>query len=246
MISEKERIEHSILEIIYGAEEPIGSGLISERLKALGFNVSEATIGRMLREYDNIGFTEKVGFKGRILTKKGFNRLKELDNQTIREHYGYELMNLLNVKKKEELKDILIARKAIERELARLAAENITPKEIEYLKEIIKLNEEHIKQSGSGADEDVKFHKIIAQAAKNKILKAAIDLIRQDAQLSPVLETIRKNVKGTVIEDHKKILKALEKRSPEEAEKAMVAHIEGLIKDVEKYWEITHNENLDG
>ena len=70
-----------------------------------------------------------------------------------------------------------------------------------------------------------------------------MDLIRQHGQLSPMLEYIRKEVKSTVLLDHKNIYKAIASRKPELAEKAMIIHIENLERDVKKYWKTFYEEN---
>ncbi len=226
-----------ILKIIENSDYPIGSGIISEQLKRYGFDISEATVGRTLRELDLQGYTEKVGFRGRTLTRKGQNKLNDLEQEYELKQYGNELINLLKVEKKNELIDILIARKAIERELARLAAVNAEDGDIKILQNIVNSHDTHIDDFMAGAIDDVKFHKYIAKMSKNRILEAAMDLIRQQGQLSPVLGYIRKKVKSTIVSDHKEILKAIAQKKPDNAEKAMVNHIENLIRDVNKYWE---------
>lgn len=235
--------EYYTLKIIGNSLSPIGSGLISEELKSLGFNISEATVGRILRDLDIKGYTEKVGFRGRILTEKGKEKLKTIEQENEIKQYGNEFINLLKVSRKDELLDILVARRAIERELARLAAINAKEADIEALEKIVQSHERHFENFITGAKDDVDFHKLIAKMAKNRILDAAMDLIRQHGQLSPVLGYIRKEVKSTVVSDHKKILEAIAKRDPDKAERAMVRHIENLIQDVNRYWEIAESHS---
>jgi len=208
-----------------------------------GFDVSEATIGRMLRQMDIKGYTEKIGFKGRNLTPLGKKKLEELERENTINHYGKELLNVIRVTGKQELLDALIARKAIESQLAKLAAMYITDEEISQMKKVIERQEIHVDEGISIAEDDVEFHKIIAKAARNRILDAAMDLIRQHGQLSPMLEYIRKEVKSSVLLDHENIYKAIAARKPELAEEAMVRHIEKLENDVKKYWEIFYEED---
>lgn len=230
-----------ILKIIENSDYPIGSGIISEELKAYGLDISEATVGRTLRELDLNGYTDKVGFRGRTLTKKGKNKLNELKQEYELKQYGNDLINLLKVEKKNELIDILIARKAIERELSRLAALNAEDSDINILQNIVNSHDTHIDDFMAGAIDDVKFHKYIARMSKNRILEAAMDLIRQQGQLSPVLGYIRNKVKSSIVSDHKNILTAISQKNPDEAEKAMIKHIDNLIRDVNKYWGKANN-----
>lgn len=247
MLLEKQHLFYMILKTIANSHVPVGSGYIRDSLKMQGLDISEATAGRILRELDIKGYTEKVGFKGRYLTASGHKKLKELEQEHRINHYGNELVNAIKVTGKQELLDILIARKAIESQLAKLAAQFITPEEIQEMEEIILSQQEHVDKGISIADDDIKFHKAIARAAKNRVLDAAMDLIRQHGQISPILEYIRKEVRSTVLLDHKNIFQAIVYRDAEMAEKAMIRHIENLANDVKRYWEIIYNdENFNG
>lgn len=245
MLPERQRLIYLILKIISNSRLPVGSGYIRDNLKLQGIEISEATAGRILRELDTEGYTEKVGFKGRTLTSNGKQKLKELDHEFKINHYGNELVNVIKVTGRQELLDILTARKAIEGQLAKLAAQFITKKEIQELHEIIKSQQKHVQEGVSIAEDDVKFHKLIAQAAKNRVLDAALDLIRQHGQLSPILEFIRKEVRSTVLLDHKNIYEAIVSRNSELAEKAMTLHIENLMSDVQKYWESAYKDEME-
>jgi len=234
------RLLFLILKAIDNSEVPVGSGYIHTSLQMQGIDISEATIGRILKQLDVKGYTEKIGFKGRKLTALGKKKLGELEHENTINHYGKELLNVIKVTGKQELLDLLIARKAIESQLAKLAATHITDEEIEALQNIVERQQTHVDEGISIADDDVEFHKLISKAAKNRVLDAAMDLIRQHGQLSPMLEFIRKEVKSTVLLDHKKICEAIASRNPEAAEKAMIEHIEKLERDVKRYWEIVN------
>jgi len=240
MQHDKMRMLFLILKSIDNSEVPVGSGYVRNILQMQGINISEATVGRILRQLDIKGYTEKIGFKGRKLTPAGKKKLRELERENTINHYGKELLNVIKVTGKQELLDLLIARKAIESQLAKLAAMYITDEEISEMQNIVKRQQMHVKEGISIADDDVEFHKIISKAARNRVLDAAMDLIRQHGQLSTMLEFIRKEVKSTVLLDHKKIFDAIASRNPELAEKAMIDHIEKLERDVKRYWEIVN------
>jgi GntR family L-lactate dehydrogenase operon transcriptional regulator len=184
----------------------------------------------MLRTLDLRGYTSREGFRGRFLTPLGLGRLDELRRERQRTSTSKELMNLLRASQRDDLIDILVARRAIERETARLAALNARQEDLRELAEVVGL------APGSDGGEDVRFHKLIARASGNRVLEAAVDLIRQDAQLSPVLVHIRQQVQSTLVSEHRRILRAIQSRDPVAAETAMVDHLENLIRDVRKYW----------
>jgi GntR family L-lactate dehydrogenase operon transcriptional regulator len=213
---------------------PVGSGTASELLSSAGFQVSEATVGRLLRYMDNQGYTERLGFRGRVLTIQGQEYIDALLHRENRQRYSDQLAGLVRSRSKEDLIETLVARRAIEREIARLAALNITPEQVKGMHKIVL---DYEMASGDRvAHGDVAFHQVLADAAGNRVLRAALDLIRQDAQLSPVLGFIREQVHSRIFADHKKIFEAVAAKDSLAAEQAMVEHIENLIKDVEKYW----------
>jgi GntR family L-lactate dehydrogenase operon transcriptional regulator len=238
MPGEKEKLEYEILTILEDRNEPVGSGLLSQLLTDRGLDVSEATVGRMLSEMDRLDLTQKLGFQGRIITDKGMQELERLRRFQHRMMYGNRFIDTLESRKKEDLIDILVARRAIERELARLAAIHATDAEIKLMESVLFEQEQFTAQNKMTAEQDVRFHKLISIAAKNKVLAAALDVIRHDGQLTPILEYIRTRVGGRLAVGHSKVLKAIRERDPAGAEQAMIEHIESLIDDVHKYWSL--------
>ncbi len=235
--------EYQILKFLGDNDMPLGSGTISEKMKMMNVQISEATIGRYLRNLDARGLTKKVGYQGRILTQAGKKFLEDHENEKYLQTKSHYMIRLARAGAKDELLHILVARRAIEKETCRLAVEKVTDEDILLLSDIVAKHLENISKGMSGANEDTAFHKTIARISGNKFLATALDLIRQDGQLSPVFEYIRKQVGSTVVADHKKVLTALENRNPAEAEKAMASHIENVILDVKKYWDIVNNHD---
>jgi len=238
MLTEKEHLELKVLSLMAGEMKPIGSGAVSQTLVAKGCSFSESTIGRLLSSLDRNGYTSRQGFKGRLITAQGQQRLAYLQFVEERSRYGLRFLNTLDSKEKKNMIEILIARRAVERELARLAALHATKAQIRLLESIC--HEHHKSSVGKkvSAEQDVKIHRLIAHCAGNAVLASALDLIIQNSQLSPVFEYIRSQVHSRVAEEHAKIYQAIAKHSPEAADRAMVEHLESLIVNVESYWDL--------
>lgn len=243
-INEIKEQEVAILQILSRETKPMGSGQLRKLLLEKGFQISEATVGRVLSEMDQKNLTRKSGYQGRLISENGRHVLDKIDNINKQNKYGSRFLSILSSKSPEDLIDMLVARRAIERELARLAALNATDAEIQLMETVLRKQEELALKNEMTAEQDVRFHKLVAMAAKNKVLAAALDLIRQGGQLAPVLEFIRKEVRGTLAVEHAQILRAIINRDPGEAERAMVNHIESIIADVEKYWQTSRSPNL--
>lgn len=236
LLTRRERKRFHVLEIIKKCSVPVGASHISSELTQLGIGVSEATAGRLLLELDQNGLTRKDGFRGRVLTELGERELKQLQMQHDRMEYGEQFFQILDGKTEGELVNVLIARRAIERELARQAALNLTPEiEREMKKMIIDIQRLDVEKFNIN-QQDVLFHKLIAKAAGNTILETMLNIIRQDIKLAPALEFIHKQVNSTIVEDHVKIMEAIIKKDSDAAEIAMINHIENLIRDVNEFW----------
>ena len=237
MLNEKEAVEKELLLLLRDSNQPAGCGSLCAALQARGFRISEATTGRLLRDFDLQSYTEKAGYQGRCLSSAGEARLQELLQVERRQQWREELTSAVQGHTKEELLEVLVARDAIEGAIASLAAHKATPADVLSLTNILTRQQLMAQTEQVAADEDVTFHEELARIAGNKILRASIGLIRQDHQLSPVLETIRRKVGSKIHIDHQRIVDAIRAKDPVAAKAAMHQHITGLIHDVEKYWD---------
>jgi len=236
MLTDKEMLEYELLNQLNDVKKPKGAVTLSLLLKDKGLVVSSATVGRMLSGFDYQGLTARYGYQGRVLTDDGEKWLSGLKSRRRLEEVSFRLYSSIDAESKENLINVLIARRGIERESARLAALNATPENIENLSRVYNLQAKGALEGLTSADKDVIFHQLIAKASKNKVLAAAYDFIWQNGRFSPVMEYIRSSVGGVISLEHKKILNALIIRNPDEAEKSMVEHIDSLISDVNEYW----------
>lgn len=227
-------VEHAILHILEHTET-LGSGAIWEQLDALGYPGSEPTVGRFLRTLDRQELTNRVSNRGRQVTAAGRERIAELCEAADQLHYETELVRTLRAATIDDILDVLIARRALERETCRLAAVNATDDEIAQLGATIAEQRRSMQTTGLAIDADVRFHALIAQAARNRVLTAAIELIRRDKQITLILNAILKRAGHRWVTGHVQIFDAIKSRSPERAEKAMLHHLDSLIDDVRKY-----------
>ena len=241
-MTKKEKVEFSLLSILSENEEPMGSAALCLLLKEQDLNVSGATVGRILNEFDHGGLTEKFGFKGRVLTRYGNTRIAEYKQKLRLAQYSTKFYETVDAQNKDDLLNVLVARRGIEREAARLAAINATDEDIEQIQYAWAEQQASYRKGLNSSDADVKFHRSVANASKNAVLSAAYDFIWQNGKLSLVMEYIRKNVGGKIAVDHNRILNAVLARDSANAELCMVNHIDSLIEDVSQYWSLVHND----
>lgn len=246
MYKELDDKEILILELIKNSSEPMGSWNIVNRMAEENIETSSATIGRILSKLESLGLLQKEKFRGRIITEKGlhaitFNRqLKDIAAQQ------NKLNKFTDPKLLEDFLSVLEARRAIERETARLAAIRATPEELETMDRILSNQENKYKEHQWITEDDLDFHKTIARASKNGILETMYNFLAIFGQQSRAFEYLREKIHAEYMVSHRRILNSIRAGNPLEAEKAMLDHIDSLVSDVNKYWEICLQPYLSG
>ena len=87
--TERKYIE--ILRILKEHKDPMGAKRLSELMAERGFVLSDRAVQYYLSYLDTMGFTEKVGNHGRILTAAG---MKETDNALVDDRIGFVISKL--------------------------------------------------------------------------------------------------------------------------------------------------------
>lgn len=75
-----------IIRVINAADKPIGARAISDELSSRGYEVGERAIRYNLKIMDELGFTKKEGYSGRILTPLG---KRELSDALVDDRIGF-------------------------------------------------------------------------------------------------------------------------------------------------------------
>lgn len=137
----------------------------------------------------------------------------------------------------KDVEDIYTIRKMIEGLAARWAAEKITPEQLKELKDVLDLMEFYTQKGeiDKVSELDTQFHDIIFRACQSRPLESVLSHFNhfiQRARLVSIKSIGRAQVS---LEEHKKIYEALEKRDPEEAEKAMISHVEKARMNLTPY-----------
>jgi len=236
----KDKWKMTILEIIDKSAEPVGSWYIVNAFVEQGVEVSSATIGRELNQLEMLGLVEKIGFKGRLITKLGKKVIEDAKSSLEIDFYKNSLDELINSNVLENFLMVLEARMAIERQTARLAALRITNEELADLKKCLENQVNHSKDKQSIANDDIAFHSGIAKSSKNKALFSLYMMLSSMGQQSELFEQLRYRVGDSYSNFHQKILEALEAHDAQLAESRMMDHIGKLIHDVNQYWHEFH------
>lgn len=129
---------------------------------------------------------------------------------------------------KVSLHELLDARVYLEVPLAGLAARNATEQTAAELHEAIENAEGNHPAAEAFRVADARFHRVIAATAGNELLRAFTSWTLDVLQPS-LIDTIGDSIDGAaILEQHRKIERAIRLRRPESAERAMRRHLEYL------------------
>ena len=225
-----------VLECIRDAAGPIGSWSLVEEMERRECKASSASIGRILYRLESLGLVESQTNKGRILTKEGLKAIEKAKAYKSLDFHRKKLESLIDSRVLDEFIMVLQARKAIERETARLAAENIGEAKLQHLESIILEQKAKAQRGESIAEVDIAFHREIAEASTNSALLALYGILATMGQQSELFEYMRSQVRGSYRSAHQSILDALREHDADKAEQCIIGHMDSLMEDVKKYW----------
>lgn len=231
--------EYIILKVLSGSKVPLGSWILKEKLGDYELDLSIASVGRLLRELDNKGFTRLVKNQGRLITEKGMNYFTTVNQDMARFNIEREVIEASNPNSPKQFLELIHARKIIEIETARLAAIHATEEDIEKLENSIQTHSDHISHHEEDSPKvGCNFHELIGQASHNRFLWSVLKLlIHEEMELEEKFPYPATSIQGLhYIQDHQDILKAIKERNEEQVTILMEKHMNKLIEEIEIYF----------
>ncbi len=231
-----EAIEYLLLDYLAQAEEPMGSWSLYEMLQFKGYQVSVATIGRVLKTFDIQGLTELVKQRGRALTTRGREYARELSERVERARLQNRLLELSQPRDLKELMDLLQARSALEHEVARLAAMRASPRHIEAIRQSLEEHQRSVSEKTDPTAAALKFHQAVAKASQNRFLATILDLlIYEESKVEARITRLITRERGSeYVAQHALIHEAIARRNTEEAERRMSEHMDALLRAIQE------------
>lgn len=233
-----EALELLALELLVASDGPVGAMRLAETFQKAGHDLAQATAGRFLRQLDLKGFTRADGGKrGRTVTEPGVQRLRELREKLMLRERGTRLLRAATISDLSDLRELLLVRRAVECEAARLAATRASDAELdEILAHGRALREEVNSGRVPDSESSVGFHRMVAEASHNPVLisVAMVLLEPQNAFLTDVLEDVAVSTAtvASLADDHVELAEALLARSAERSRAVMHRHMTSLIGSV--------------
>ncbi|MCF7364421.1 FCD domain-containing protein [Vibrio sp. A1-b2] len=215
-----------IEELLYSGVFKAGERLPSERELSERFETSRATIREAIIMLE---------LKGLVDVKQGAG-IYFIDSPDETRH------SLLIPKSDIGPFELLQARQVIESNIAAFAATQIKFNELQELKRVLTQQESEIDGDSTKFEElDQKFHQMIAESTQNRVLINQATQMWSSVRIqNPLWRELNYKylhesaLKTAWIEDHKRILIALQKRSSDEAKMAVWQHIEHSRQELMK------------
>lgn len=212
-----EGISDQLIEIIAAGELKVNDPLPSEAQLALKFGVSKPVVREALKQLALFGIVEIR--QGRVA------RIKPLSFSVLEGFFRLAVRSDSN-----GLRDAIDLRRAVEVELAELAAARATVETQKPLEEAFRTMERNVDSLDPWLEGDFAFHMALAHASENAIMQHAIQglsgVIRYTQRLLGVQADLR-DARQT-LERHRAILDAVLARDPVAAGSAMRVHFDSF------------------
>lgn len=251
----KTAIDLVALELLDESEEPVGNQKLMSALQAEGIVIAEATAGRILQRLAAEGLAHTIGKRGRVLTTAGREKLTSLRSDLLRQKRSARLLAVSSIEDVESLRDMLLVRRAIEPEAARLAAMKATEEDVRLLHDYACAHCLASPDDGQRVDPAISFHCQLVRASHHQLLTemgllvleqtntALLDRISHDAVLAQLTKEEMERDATALVTDHEGITDAIRRRDPDEAEKRMRLHIDRLLAKTTAYFDVINHEN---
>jgi GntR family transcriptional repressor for pyruvate dehydrogenase complex len=209
-----DEIVRQIREALFAGKLRAGDKLPTERQLAERFETSRTSVREALRSLEHEGLIRvKKGIVGGIF-------VADMDHRPVAKSF----QTLLQLRK-VSIHHISEVRLIFEPQTARLAAERAGPEDLRELEEVIEKMSAAIKEDELPRSYDLRFHQLIARAARNPILEMLAESMLEIAskaitELNPSVDTLRH-----VLRCHRQVFEAVRQRDGQAAFEAMYEHI---------------------
>jgi DNA-binding FadR family transcriptional regulator len=214
----------AVLRMIASSSRPVGASIIHARLLGDSFTLSEPTVSRLLAELDRLGLVQRQGRLGRVITSIGRAQLIEMDDHRRRIEHVEDMVERVRSVTVRELTDVLEARRGVERETARAAATRATDRDLAQIRSRYAAMRRGANTEG--------LHDLVARAAHNPLLASMYRVLTRDPAIVAATERLRADRDGIAadLRFSGQLLVALERHDPDAAERAVVDHLDDLLR----------------
>ena len=207
-----------------------GDKLPAQAVLASQFLVSRTVVREAVSRLKSLGLVDSRQGSGVFVNELGFSPL----------NFDARL-----AASRQAVVQIVEVRRALEAEVAGLAAQRRSQTDILRIRQSITLLDKAVLAGGEGVDEDVQYHRAIAEAARNPFLMGTLDYLRQflrgATRVTRANEARREDFALQVRNEHELIVCAIEAGDAPAARQAAALHMNNAIRRIEQagpaFWE---------
>jgi GntR family transcriptional repressor for pyruvate dehydrogenase complex len=186
------------------------------------FGVSRTVVREAISRLKSLGLVDSRQGSGMFVRRAGFSPLN---------------FDARSAESKQAVIQMVELRRALEAEVAGLAAQRRTAADVKRIRQAIAALDKAQKAGGDGVEEDVKYHRAIAEAAKNPFLMSTLDYLQQflrgATRVTRANEARRADFMGQVRDEHEAIVRAIEAGDVGKAREAAASHMDNAIRRIE-------------
>lgn len=214
-----ESVAQQLLEQIRQQRLQPGARMPSERELMSALNVGRSTVREALNGLALLGVIEVRHGQGAFVAA--------VPNENLSGELGAALA-------KGVTRDLLEARRAIEVEVARLAAQRHTEPDLKSLRSAIKAQVASLTGATTSAHESADFHLELAGAAHNEVLAGIVfSFMPLLEEVGPALEELP-GYREWETDEHREIYEAVRSGDADRAGARMAAHLEAMVRHHER------------
>jgi GntR family transcriptional regulator, transcriptional repressor for pyruvate dehydrogenase complex len=183
----------------------------------------------------------------RTVVREAVARLKSLGLVDSRQGSGvyvraalpFEPLNFdaRHAESREAVMQMVEVRRALEAEVASLAAQRRSVADVRGIQRSVRALDKAVQAGGDGVEEDVQFHRAIAEAARNPFLMDTLNYLAQflrgATRVTRANEARRADFAAQVREEHARIAAAIEAGDPKAAREAAARHMNNALRRIE-------------
>lgn len=200
-----------------------GDKLPTEAVLVAQFSVSRTVVREAVSRLKSLGLVDSRQGSGVYVKEQGFSPL------------NFDAKSAVS---RQAVIQMVEVRRALEAEVAALAAQRRTPADIKRIRQSITALDKAVQAGGDGVDEDVRYHSAIAQAACNPFLLGTLEYLGQflhgATRVTRANEARRLDFARQVCHEHDVIARAIEAGDVAGARKAAARHMDNAIKRIEQ------------
>ncbi|MFY3384672.1 FadR/GntR family transcriptional regulator [Paracidovorax sp. MALMAid1276] len=195
-----------------------GDKLPTEAALAQQFEVSRTVVREAISRLRSLGLVDSRQGSGMYVKAPGIEPLQ---------------FDLPHAASREAVMQIVEVRRALEAEVAELAAQRRTEDDIAAIRSAMQHIADAVRAGRDGVEEDVLFHRAIAQAAGNPFMISTLDYLAQflkgATRVTRANEARRTDFAEAVTHEHRQIVAAIEAGDPAAARAAAAQHMKNAL-----------------